>query len=80
MDAANVDRRLDISRYLLSHFEDDPGDFNERVVTQGETLAHHLGPEAKNQSKQWNHPGSPLLRNMRVHSAGNMMVGCGRIG
>ena len=23
---------LDISRYLLSHYEDDPGDFIERVV------------------------------------------------
>ena len=29
--------RLDISRYLLSGYEDDPGDFIERVVTQDET-------------------------------------------
>ena len=29
--------RLDMSRYLLSRYEDDPGDFFERVVTQDET-------------------------------------------
>ena len=28
---------LNISRYLLSCYEDDPGDFTERVVTQDET-------------------------------------------
>ena len=28
---------LHISRYLLSRYEDDPGDFIERVVTQDET-------------------------------------------
>ena len=26
--------RLNISRYLLSRYEDDPGDFIERVVTK----------------------------------------------
>ena len=26
--------QLDISRHLLSHYEDDPDDFIERVVTQ----------------------------------------------
>ena len=41
--------RLDISRYLLSHYEDDPGDFMERV----ETWFRHFDPESKKQSKQW---------------------------
>ena len=27
---------FDISRYLVSRYEDDPGDFIERVVTQDE--------------------------------------------
>ena len=44
--------RLDISRYLLSCNEDDPGDFVERVVTQDETWVHHFDPESKMQSKQ----------------------------
>ena len=35
---------LDISRYLLSRYEDDPGDFIVRVVTQDETWVHHLDP------------------------------------
>ena len=34
--------RLDISKYFLSRYEDDPGDFIDRVVTQDEiiTLTH----------------------------------------
>ena len=28
---------LDISRYILSRYEDDPSDFIERVVTEDET-------------------------------------------
>ena len=50
---------------LLSHYEDDPSDFIERVVTQDETWAHHFDPESKMQSKQWKHPDSPLLKNLR---------------
>ena len=51
--------QLDISRYLLSRFEDDLCDFIKRVVTQDETWTHHHDPESKMQSKQWKHPGSP---------------------
>ena len=57
--------RLDISRYLLSRYEDDPEEFMDRVVTQDETWVHHFDPESKKQSMQWKHPGSPLLRNLR---------------
>ena len=52
--------QLYISRYLLSHYEDDPGNFIERVVTQDEEWVHHFDPESKMQSKQWKYPGSPL--------------------
>ena len=34
--------RLDISRYLLSRYEDDPEEFMDRVVTQDETWVHAL--------------------------------------
>ena len=37
--------QLDISRYLLSRYEDDPGDFIEQVVTQDGTWVHHFDPE-----------------------------------
>ena len=40
-----------------------------REVTQDETWVHHFDSEAKKQSTQWKHPGSPLLRNLRVSSA-----------
>ena len=43
---------LDISRYLLSRYEDVPGDFIERVVTLDETWVHHFDAESKMQSKQ----------------------------
>jgi hypothetical protein len=54
--------RLDISRYLLSRYEDEP-DFIYRIVTQDETWVHHFNPESKKQSMQWKHPDSPLQRN-----------------
>ena len=44
--------QFDISRYLLSHFEDDPGNFIERVVTSNETWVHHFDQKSKMQSKQ----------------------------
>ena len=50
---------LDISRYLLSQYEDDPGDFIDPVVTQDETWVHHFDSKSKMQSMQWKHSGSP---------------------
>ena len=57
--------RLNTSRYLLSHYEVDPGDFINRVVTQNEACVHHFDSESKIQSKQWKHPAHPLLNNLR---------------
>ena len=54
--------RLDISKYLLSRYEDDPGDFFDRVVTQDETWVHHFDQESKMQSKP---PVSPFQRSLR---------------
>ena len=49
---------LDISMYLMSRYEDDPGDFIDRAVTQDETWVH-FDPESKiMQSMQLKHPGS----------------------
>ena len=57
--------RLNISSYLLSRDEEDPGNFIERFVTQDETCVHHFDSESKMHSKQWKYPGSTLLRNVR---------------
>ena len=57
--------RLDISKYLLSRYEDDPGDFIDRVVTQDETWVH-FDPESKMQSMQW--------KFKRASSAGKVMA------
>ena len=48
--------RLDISRYLLSLYEDDPGDSIEQAVTQDETWVHHFDTESKLQSKTMEAP------------------------
>ena len=37
-----TETRFDISRYLLSCYEDDHGDFIKRVVTQDKTWVHHF--------------------------------------
>ena len=56
------------SRYLLSHYEEDPGDFIERVVIQDEERVHHFDLESKVKSKQLQHPGSPPTKTFkRVH-------------
>jgi hypothetical protein len=44
--------RLDISRYLLSQYEDEP-DFVYWIVTQDETWVHHFVPESKKPSMKW---------------------------
>ena len=54
--------QLNISRYLLSRYKDDPGDFIRRVITLDETWVNHFDPESKMQCKQWKHSGSPLLK------------------
>ena len=67
--------RLDVSRYLLSRYEIDLGDFIDRVVTQDETCVHHFEPESKMQSMQWKHPGSPPPKKfIRVSSTGKVMT------
>ena len=66
---------LDISKYLLSRYEDHPSDFIERVVTRDETWVHDFDPESKMQRKQWMYPGSSRCRTFkRVHSAGKVMT------
>ena len=67
--------RLDIPKYLLSLYEDDPEEFMHRVVTQDEIWVHHFDPEAKKQSMQWKHSGSPPPKKFRrVSSAGKVMA------
>ena len=66
---------LDMYRYLLSRYEDDPGNFFKRDVTQDETWVHHFDTESKMQSKQWKQPDPPLLRSLRG-ALGNLVV-CG---
>ena len=64
---------LNISSYLLSRYEDDPGDCIDRVVTQDETWVHHFDTESKIQSKQWKHPSSAVGLNSREGDGLNLL-------
>ena len=67
--------RLNIYRHLLYLYEDDLGDFIQRVVTQDETWVNHFDPVSKMQSKQGKHSGSsPPKKFKRVCSAGKVMA------
>ena len=67
--------QLDIFRYHLSCYEDDPGNFIQRFVTQDETWAYHFDPDSKMQRKQWKQPGSTSSCKFKsVHSAGKVMA------
>ena len=64
--------RIDISRYLLSRYEDDPSEFIEPVVTQDETWVHHFDPRVKSAEQTIEAPW--LTPPKRVHSAGKVMA------
>ena len=63
--------RLHISRYLLSCYEDDPGDLIKQVVTQAETWVH---PESKCRANDGSTLAHPPKKFKRVHSAGKVMT------
>ena len=66
------------SRYLLSPYEDFPGDFIERVITKDKIWVHHLDIESKIQNKLWKHAGlSPPTKFKRVHLAGKVIQSFG---
>jgi hypothetical protein len=56
--------RLDISRYRLSRYDDEP-DFIYRMITHVKTRAHHFDPESKLQSSSRSTLAHPLRRNSR---------------
>ena len=59
--------RRTLSRAVLNLSEvDPPANYFQRFVTMDETWVHHFTPEAKQQSKQWKHPGSPRQRRQRL--------------
>ena len=63
------------SRLAISLYEDDPQEFTRRVVTHDEMWVPHFDPEAKKQSMQWKHPGSPPPKKFkRVSSARKVMA------
>ena len=73
VDQKHTRRRL--SRTNLNLFEEDPANFLKRFVIMDETWVHHFTSEAKQQSKQWKHPGSPPPKKAKtVPSAGKIMA------
>ena len=67
--------RRTLSHTNLNLFEEDPANFLKRFVTMDETWVHHFTTEAKQQSKQWKHPGSSQPKKSKtVPSAGKVMA------
>ena len=67
--------RRTLSCTNLNLFEEDLANFLKRFVTMDETWVNHFTPEAKQQSKQWKHPGSPPSKKAKtVPSAGKPMA------
>ena len=66
--------RLNISRYLLSGYEDDPGDFLKQVLTKGETWIHHFDQSKKCRANNGITPATTPYKFKRVHSAGKVMA------
>ena len=67
--------RRTLSRTNLNLIEEDPAIFVKRFVTMDETWVNHFTPEAKQQSKQWKHPGLPPPKKAKtVPSAGKVMA------
>ena len=65
--------RRTLSSTNLNLFEEDPANFLKRFVTMDETWVHHFTLEAKQQWKQWKHPGSPQPKKAKtVPSAGEV--------
>ena len=64
--------RLDISRFMLSRYEDDPGDFIERVVIQEEKWVNHFVSQSQN-SRANN--GSTLADSLHRNSRGFIQQG-----
>ena len=64
-----------MSRYLLSRYKDDLGDFFQQVVTQDETWLHHFDQGVKNEEQTMEAPWlTPPKKFKRVHSAGNVLA------
>jgi len=52
-----------------SFFWHDPDDFLSRLVTVDETWLYHYDPEAKQQSMEWRHRGSPRPKKFGVQKS-----------
>jgi len=68
-------QRCQSSGQLLEFFQRDPNYFLSRLVTMDETWLYRYDPEAKQQSMEWRHSGSPGLKKSRVQkSAGKFLA------
>ena len=67
--------RVNVSRKLLSLYQQDTEGFLARIITQDKIWVHHFDPETKKQSMQWKHIGSPPPRKFKkCSSTGNVMA------
>ena len=59
-------KRVDIFWTLLNHFQANPKNFHNKLVTQDEIWVHHVKPESNIQSKQWKYTGSLFTKKFKL--------------
>jgi len=62
-------QRCQSSEQHLEFFRRVPDNFLSQLVTMDETWLYHYDPETKQQSMEWRHSGSPLLKKFRVQKS-----------
>lgn len=66
--------RHDLSRQLLDMYEEDPRDFERRLITCDETWLHHYDPASKLQRMEWVLPALPAPRKARAQSSAGKIL------
>ena len=59
---------------LLEVYNANPEDFHTHLVTVDETWLHHWDPDAKKESMQWKHSGSPLPKKFRTQPSASKVM------
>ena len=70
-----MNERVSAAKELLTIYNSDPENFEERLICCDETWIHHYVPESKVQSMEWKHKGSPRPTKAKAKpSAGKVLA------
>ena len=68
-------KHLEVCQHLLDGYNNDGEEFLSRIISGNETWVYHCEAEAKRQSMEWKHPGSPATKKFKNQaSTGEVML------